>query len=173
VHRLFAGTFALLLPALSACASASPNEQGGTPRFDAGAPQISENEDGGDACGSTAFDAAEGTGWSDLYRDYFGPTAVSSCSGTAGQCHGVGGVGTSAWTCGATVASCYQGITNPADDIVTVGDTTDDPTTSTLYVALRKQCGGGTMPKAPATFVFSASDMKRITDWIGAGAPND
>ena len=171
MRLLLACPFAFLL---AACSSASPNEQGGTPRFDASAPTSASSEDGG--CGSTDFDASEGTGWSDLYRDYFGPTGVASCAGTAAACHGDAnslGAQNSGYVCSGTVAGCYAGITSTAADLVTVGDTTDDPTTSTLYLTLRKACGGGVMPKEPADFFFSAADMKRIADWIGAGAPNN
>jgi hypothetical protein len=158
----------------TACSSASPDEQGGTPRFDAAPEPVSVNDDGGDACGNTSFDANAGTGWSDLYRDYFGPTSAASCAGSAGQCHGdSSSLGGGVWVCGTTVSSCYTGITSPAADLVTVGDTKDSPTTTTLYQALRKACGGGVMPQQPTTYFFSASDMARITDWIGAGAQNN
>ncbi len=46
------------------------------------------------------------------------------------------------------------------------------PENSLLYTVLRKASGGGTMPKTPAC-AFSASDMQRIADWIGAGAADD
>jgi hypothetical protein len=54
------------------------------------------------------------------------------------------------------------------------GDTTSDPKSSTLYGTLRKTCGlGGTMPKAPSDFAFAPDDLKRITAWTAAGAPNN
>jgi hypothetical protein len=155
------------------CSSATPDEQGGGDRFDAAAPSTSIGDDGGDACGATGFDAAEGTGWSDLYRDFFGPTATASCAGTVGQCHGeASGLGAqaSAFVCAGGVSGCYQGMTLPAAGLVS---DQSNPTGSTLYGTLRKTCGGGIMPKVPATYFFSPADMERISDWISAGAPNN
>jgi hypothetical protein len=156
-----------------ACTNAASTEEGGGLRFD---PTVSASEDGGDACGSADFDANEGTNWTSLYNDFFGPSGVASCAGTVGQCHGeASGLGAQAsnYVCAGGVTGCYQGITNSAAGLVTVGDTTDSPLTSTLYLTLRKACGGGTMPKQPANFFFSAADMQRIADWIGAGAPDN
>jgi len=163
-------SFALLA---AGCSSASPDEQGGGARFDAAAPSVSSNDDGGDACGSPDFDAAEGTGWSDLYRDYFGPTAPASCAGTVGQCHGeASGLGAQAsgFVCAGGVTGCYQGITSPSAGLI--GEATN-PTGSSLYATLRKTCAGGIMPKVPADFYFGAADMARITDWLAAGAPDN
>jgi hypothetical protein len=166
--------FAALLSAswAAGCASAPSSEEGGDPRFDTSPGETVE----GDACAPTG-DAGSGTGWSDLYRDYFGPTGVASCAGSPGQCHGdTQGLGyqSSQYLCANGVQGCYQGITSAQADLVTVGDTKDDPRLSTLYGVLRKSCpAGGTMPLQPSTLVFSPADMARIAAWIGAGAPNN
>jgi hypothetical protein len=155
----------------AACSNASPDEQGGSLRFDP-TPEI----DAGPDCGDPNADAGSGQAWSDLYRDYFGPTAVSGCGGTVGACHGEAeGLGAEAsnFVCAGGVSGCYSGITSSAAGLLTVGDTTDSPTTTGLYAVLRKTCGGGEMPKEPASFSFSPADMKRIADWIGAGAPDN
>jgi hypothetical protein len=168
-----AGTLVLL----TACTNASPTEEGGDPRFDASPPASDPPPalDSG-ACGDPNADAGFGQAWSDLYRDYFGPSGIASCAGTAGACHGEPtglGAQSSNYVCAGGVSGCYDGITNKAAGIVTVGDTTDDPTNSGLYAVLRKACIGGSMPKQPASVTFSPADMKRITGWIGAGAPNN
>ncbi len=168
----FGGLAALLVFSVAAaCTNAPPDEAGGGLRFDP-VPAV----DAGADCGDPAADAGSGDGWSDLYRDYFGPTAVSSCAGTTGACHGGAdglGAAASGFICAGGVSGCYTGITGPGAGLVTVGDTKDDPTTSGLYAVLRKECIGGQMPKEPATFAFSPADLKRITAWIGAGAPNN
>jgi hypothetical protein len=152
---------------LSAC-SAPSNEDGGDARF-----ALAE-ADGG-ACSALDPDAGSGTAWSDLYRDYFGPTGEASCAGN-GQCHGnttqAGYLG-SGYVCGPTAAECYTGITSTAAGLVTVGDTTDDPTLTPLYTVLRKCSGTGSMPKLPADLMFTSADMARIAAWIKAGAPNN
>jgi hypothetical protein len=158
---------------VAGCSSAAPDEQGGDDRFDATAPPVSANDDSGDACGNTGFDAALGTGWSDLYADYFGPTAPASCAGTVGQCHGEGsglGAQASGFVCSGGVTGCYQSLTDPSNGLV---GQPSDPTGSTLYATLRKACGGGVMPKVPADFYFSAADMARIDDWLAAGTPDN
>jgi hypothetical protein len=158
---------------VAGCTNAPPTEEGGDPRFDASPPPLSPDSA---ACGAPDADAGSGHAWSDLYRDYFGPTGIASCAGTAGACHGdANGLGAkgSNFVCAASVSGCYSGITSTSVGLVTVGDTTDDPTTSGLYAVLRKACIGGAMPKEPASVSFTTADMKRITDWIGAGAPNN
>ena len=164
----------LLLSAfVAACTNAPPAEEGGDLRFDPTPPTASADSG---ACGDPNADAGFGEGWGDLYRDYFGPGGIASCAGTAGACHGeANGLGaqSSQFVCAGGVSGCYQGITSPSNGLVTVGDTKDDPKNSGLYAVLRKACIGGGMPKQPASVTFSPADMKRITAWIGAGAPNN
>jgi hypothetical protein len=159
----------ITLAFLAACTNATSTEEGGDPRYDA-APTPAPEGDGG----NTTTDA--GHAWSDLYRDYFGPTGAASCAGTSGQCHGDTsslGYQASDYVCPGSASACYAGITSPQAGLVPVNDTTGDPTLTSLYATLRKEGGGGEMPKEPASFSFTPSDMKRITDWIQAGAPND
>jgi hypothetical protein len=163
------GLAVLSLSAAIACTNAPAEEEGGGLRFD-------PTPDAGCGTASATVDAGDGHNWSDLYRDYFGPTGIASCAGTAGACHGEPtglGAQNSGFTCAGGVSGCYTGITSPTAALVTVGDTKDDPTNSSLYLVLRKACGGGEMPKVPATLTFSVADMKRITDWIAAGSPNN
>ncbi len=150
-----------------ACVNAPDSEAGGTLRFD-------NSSDA--ACAPPDTDAGSGDNWGALYRDYFGTTGKASCAGTAGACHGDAtslGAENSNFVCGTTVGDCYTGITSTSVGIVTVGDTTDDPKNSGLYAVLRKTCGGGAMPKEPATVTFTPGDMARIAGWIGAGSPNN
>jgi hypothetical protein len=162
---------ALCLSGTVAC-SASSSESGGEELFDAA---VATADDGG-VCSETVVDAGSGTGWSDLYRDYFGPTGKASCAGT-GQCHGSttqAGTVSSGYVCPDTADGCYAGITAASNIpvLVTVGDT-GDPTTSGLYTILRKCAGGGLMPLQPSTLMFTNADMARIDAWLKAGAPND
>jgi hypothetical protein len=173
MRRLGAVLLAVSLAGTTALAcSAPPNEEGGTPRFDASPPSTSED------AGLCVDDSDAGTGdtWTSLYADYFGPTGKASCAGT-GVCHGdttqAGYLGSN-YDCGHTAADCYTGITSAAAGIVTAGQPVSDPTTTGLYVVLRKCSGGvGSMPKAPADVAFTTGDMARIGAWIQAGAPND
>ncbi len=158
--------FALAFSLCLAACSASPNEQGGTPRFDASPPSPATSGDGG--CGADSLDG--GTTWGDLYADFFGPSGAASCAGTPGGCHGdSSSAGAGTWVCGATQNTCYTGLTSAG-----LVSPTSDPTSTLLYSALRKQCGGGlnAMPQSPP-FVFTPSDMARIEAWISAGTPND
>jgi hypothetical protein len=153
---------------VAGCGDASPSENGGDARFDASPPSATSNEEGG--CGGD--DASGGTAFSDLYRDFFGTTGAASCAGTPGGCHGdANSAGAGTWVCGSSVSSCYTGMTSAG---LVSPSTKGDPTSTLLYSALRKQCGGGlnAMPQQPL-FVFTPDDMDRITSWIAAGTPNN
>ena len=119
--------------------------------------------------GSSAATGDGGPSWQDLYTSYFGPTASTSCGGSA--CHGTGGAGSGFWTCGASATTCWEGITT---FYVPKGGATDGTTTG-LYMSLRKDgcTAAATSCNMPLTsaFVFSAADLARITAWIQAGAP--
>jgi len=161
---------ALTTVALGACVSATEEESGGDPRFNT-APLES---DSGASCGSATADAGNGHAFSDLYRDYFGPTGAASCAGT-GQCHGDSsqpGAQASAFVCGPVATSCYQGMI--AGSLITAGDTTTAPEDTLLWATIRKCSGGGTMPESPPeTYSFDSASLQRIHDWLAAGAPND
>lgn len=66
------------MAAAAACSSATGTVKGGEPAFDAAPPNVETPQLEGGAGGHT---------WTDLYRDYFGPTGVASCQGN-GSCHG-------------------------------------------------------------------------------------
>jgi hypothetical protein len=165
-----------------ACGSATDQVRGGDPRFDAARPEASAPDDAAEAAdaapaacdpGDARADAGAGVTWTDLYRDYFGPGAAASCAGN-GTCHGDpahAGARNSAFLCPADIKACYDGLTAPASPLVTPGDPDQerDPTTSGLYLTLRKNCLGGAMPKS-STFTFGAADLARIEAWIAAGA---
>jgi len=116
-----------------------------------------------------------GTGhtFTDLYQDYFGRVGGSGCAGN-GRCHGAadqpGSIASHNFVCPpADKDTCYQGLQTAA--LATSADE-GAPEQSGLYLVLRKSSGGGSMPKAPVC-AFDDTDMKRIADWIRAGAPND
>lgn len=106
--------------------------------------------------------------WTELYRDYFGPTAPSRCAGD-GQCHGgssQSGTQSSGFLC-ETQTGCRQGLIDSQK--ITPGGRFED---SALYSALRKQ-DSGYMPLRPDTYVFSPASLALIGSWVAAGAPND
>ena len=150
--------------ALGGC-SASGTTSGGDPRFDPAEPIVESSEE----------DAGSGTRFTDLYRDFFGPTGKASCAGN-GQCHGAAeqpGAASSSFVC-ADQAGCYTSMTG-ASNLVRTSDASD-PANSVLIGILRHRDSTqkviGYMPKSPA-YEFSATSITRISDWIAAGAPND
>jgi hypothetical protein len=157
-----------LLP-VTACISASPNETGGALRFDT-SPLVG---DSGASCGSATADAGDGHAFSDLYRDYFGPTGAASCAGT-GVCHGAAsqpGAQASGYVCAPDANGCYQGMVSA--QLIDPTHTSTPPEDTFLWGTIRKCTGGGAMPKQPASYMFSAASLARIHDWLAAGAPND
>jgi hypothetical protein len=160
--------------AFAACSDAHGTVSGGEPRFDA-SPEGAFTDTGvGCTLADANADVGSGHAWTDLYRDYFGPTGKASCAGD-GTCHGdkdQEGAVNSGYVCGHDADTCYTGITSPSAGLVMVGDTTTDPKSTTLYAILRKKCGGGIMPRKPA-YAFDAPDIQRIVDWLRAGAPKN
>ncbi len=145
--------------------SASGTTTGGDPRFDTAEPI---------ATPAGAEDAGSGTRFTDLYRDFFGPTGQASCAGS-GQCHGSAtepGAASSSFIC-ADQAGCYA--TMSSSSLVRASDATD-PSNSVLISVLRHRDTAGKvvgfMPKSPA-YEFSSTSIARISTWIAAGAPND
>jgi hypothetical protein len=146
-------------------------DAGSSPDPDAGVPEI-------DQCP----DASPEGHWPDLYNCYFGPTGIANCGSAAG-CHDVAnddGTAGSGFLCGHSADDCWMGMnTSLLAGMLPIAEGPDggfaDPTTSTLWSALRKTSGQGqdNMPVAPATVVFSSPDMARIAAWIQRGAPND
>jgi hypothetical protein len=166
VRRALLASFALPVAVVSACISPPENEVGGDARFDASPPSSEAL-----CAGDPSADAGNGHHFSDLYRDYFGPTARSSCAGTVGNCHGTadgrGAMSSGGYVCGPTPAACWQGMTQAG----LLADT--DPSTNGLLAVLRRCDGSRFMPKQPTDFYFYAADLQRIKDWLAAGAPND
>jgi hypothetical protein len=159
---------------LAGCAEASGEVQGGEPLYD-----------GGSSSTGTADLADVGTvTWTDLYTDYFGPTAQASCTAVAAGCHlseGDLGANGSGYVCGATKESCWAGITSSfskAYPAPVPDGGSASPETTVLYENLR-QVGStaGTMPLSSADggmgYTFTALDLARIAAWIRQGAAND
>ncbi len=181
-------TCALVLAAsvaeLSAC-DATGEVEGGEP-FDGGVTTTTTTTTGGEGGTTTkasnscaGADAGTGSTFTDLYRDYFGPTGGASCSGSVGNCHGestgVGALSSGGFVCGASQSDCYTGMHITTADLLSASDTAT-PANSGLVMALRKETPAGTnnMPfDPPSTCVFTDDDIGRITAWVGAGAPNN
>jgi hypothetical protein len=134
--------------------------------------------DGGEDAGSVvnlcddAGNRGDGSTFTDLYRDFFGPTGLASCSSRS-ICHVPGGTGamTSNYVCDPDKDGCWMGMTSS----IVPGGGSLDPEHTTLYMALRKApplAGSGPMPRNSA-FAFCPGDLDRIRAWIAAGAPND
>jgi len=165
VRRFFAFCAASL--GMAACGSASPTEAGGDARFDA-SPSIDEDAASA-ACGSSTEDAGSGTAFSDLYRDYFGPTGAASCAGN-GQCHGdssQAGSMASSYVCGSTATGCYQGMISGG--LINPSDKTTPPQDTLLWSTIRKCSGGGTMPlDPPYTYTFDGASLEESNVNISA-----
>jgi hypothetical protein len=166
------------LLSLCGCAYASGEVAGGDPLFDAATPLASDAGVEGAAT------------WTALYTDYFGPTGKANCSSLSTSCHtstsDTGG-GTSGFLCITSKDSCWQsmtmgtgcdeaGVVMPCPIVPTGG--TQDPTTTGLYKNLHKTDGTGNMPLYGATaktkgYVFTPTDVARITQWIKEGAQDN
>ena len=165
-----------------ACAVASGEVTGGQPVFDAGSNAPPDPTD-------AAADSPQGPStWTALYADYFGPTGLANCSSLS-TCHGSAmatGAGTSGFVCGTSKDECWQGMTVGTNCVAAVppcpivqGKVAE---TTGLYNNLHKVDATGkqtgTMPLNGATltakgYVFSPSDVARISAWIAQGAPNN
>ena len=114
---------------------------------------------------------SDGSTFADLYRDFFGPTGLASCSARS-ICHVPGGTGaqtSGGYECAPDEPSCWASMTST---IVPDGGSTT-PEQTTLYRVLRKAPptpGSGPMPRN-SSFAFCPDDLMRITTWINAGAP--
>jgi hypothetical protein len=119
-----------------------------------------------------AGDRGDGSTFTDLYTDFFGPTGRASCSASS-ICHVPGGEGASVsgYMCSPDQGSCWTSMTS---SIVPEGGSSS-PDDTILYGALRKApptAGSGPMP-LDSTFEFCPGDLARIKAWIAAGAKND
>jgi hypothetical protein len=155
-------------------------------------------QDTGTLDAATAADASQGTGgdagalnyldgsaqcapdashgghrWQDLYTCYFGGTGIAAC-GTMSGCHGnpsdEGVLSSDGFMCDpADAGACWQSMTS----VLVPDGSASDPVDTTLYTALRKTDGTGSMPLVPVSLVFQTGDMARISAWITSGAPNN
>lgn len=113
----------------------------------------------------------EGSTFADLYRDFFGPTGLASCSARS-ICHVPGGTGmqtSGGYQCAPDEPTCWASMI--ASTVVPEGGSAT-PEQTTLYLVLRKAPptpGSGPMPRNSA-FAFCPADLARITTWIEAGA---
>jgi hypothetical protein len=164
-------SIALVLAVFSAsCGDASGSVTGGEPRFDAALPVAPVVDSG-------VSENAQDITWTGLYTDYFGARAPGpGCAGEVGSCHGAAtdpGAQASGFTCGASKDTCYAGLTSGQANLIDAGN----PGKGSIFQILRHRDNGGTqvgsMPKRPASYFFSPVGIKRIEDWIGAGAKND
>lgn len=138
---------------------------------------VAPDGDGGEEAGISAYcleagSRGDGSRFTDLYRDFFGPEGGASC-GAASICHVPGGTGlqTSGYECAPDQNGCWASMTG---SIVPDGGTSM-PESTTLYRALRKAppaAGSGPMPRNSA-FAFCPADLERIATWIENGARND
>jgi hypothetical protein len=144
---------------LAACGNASPDLNGGG----ALAP---------DPC--AAGGANGGSGWSDLYACYFGPTGKASC-GSQFQCHSATDTQAGVYfVCGPDQDACWMSMTQGMVKL-TVGT----PTETILYQSLRP--AGGPLAGKPlqqnmplnSSFGFTPDDLARIATWLSQGAPNN
>jgi hypothetical protein len=185
LRRAFVSAFLLGVFACSDGSHGAPSVvDSGQPAFDGGAEGIAEDagaegtpEDAGamdsggtDYCAEAGSRGA-GTAFSDLYRDFFGPSGQASCSARS-ICHVPGGTGmqtSGGYVCSPDEPSCWASMTST---IVPDGGSTT-PEETMLYRALRKAPptpGSGPMPRN-STFAFCPDDLTRLRSWIVAGAP--
>ncbi len=169
---VLAAVTALTLGA-AACTAASGDARGGELRFDASAP-LTVGEGGISLCRASADGGSVGGAtWTSLYADYFGGSAPSGCGKSSG-CHSAAdqqGAVASNYVCPPSDKdACYAGITSSNAGLID----SQNPEGSGLFLVLRKTTAVGTnkMPRSPAC-AFSDDDMRRITDWMKAGAKND
>ncbi len=155
----------LVLVTLAACAAEDGGVQG--PKAKPDTPGVVASQ----------ADAGGGTTWTDLYRDFFGPTAPASCAGSGGACHGApgqSGARVSGYVC-ATRDGCRASMLSADTGLVQESDFAA-PEESTLVTVLRRRSATGelegTMPKG-SSYELSHDAIARIEAWIRSGAPDD
>ncbi len=159
----------LVAVSVAACAEASSDTAvGGTPRFDPTPPPPPTNAPTPNA------DSGAGVTFTDLYRDFFGPTGAASCAGGSAGCHGAkGDPGGGVFVCADNKAECRTSIAGLAS-----GASFQE---SFLFSILRKDAtlapspplGTNRMPKNPKTYAFDKAGMDRIGAWVAAGSKDD
>lgn len=169
----------MLAAPLFSCTAATGSFEGGQAKFDAAPPAPTP--------GGTAGDNGSGITWSDLYRDYFGPTGAASCAGN-GACHGA--VGKPGYLASDYLCSdkdqCWASLRDkdpvPTNNsgLIKDSDLAAPDASQLLARELRhdeKQPDGstkrvGSMPKTPQ-YKFTETGYGRIRDWMKAGGNND
>jgi len=141
--------------------------QGGERRFTPTVPTAPE-EDAGEEGTSALF--------SDLFRDYFGPTGRASCAGN-GACHGTAaeaGSASSGFVCGSNASECRTSMLAMPLVLVAPGNV---DTSYLVQVIRRRNAAGvveGFMPKSPPfSYTFTERGMARIRAWIAEGAQDN
>jgi hypothetical protein len=163
--------------AFSACATATGDVQGGEPRPDTG-EQGATQPPPPPACVIDAM-TGSGTTWSDLYRDFFGPTGKASCAGN-GTCHGdatqQGAKSSGGYVCAGDKVACRASLLSDDTGLIQLPRDQTEPEASGLVQELRRRKPDGSvvglMPKTPEC-VFESAAIDRIETWIKNGAPND
>ncbi|AKU95388.1 hypothetical protein AKJ09_02052 [Labilithrix luteola] len=170
-----------------ACSDGGGQIRGGQTQFDGAPPSNEEGDPGlqeGDASDIDAaswpeeqVDAGSGTTWTDLYRDFFGPTGAASCS-SSGTCHGdpaAAGTTKSAGYLCADKDGCRQSMLSDTTALIQTRDFSAPEGSTLVRILWQRKTNGtltGSMPKTPR-YVFSRASLERIQTWIGNGAPND
>lgn len=179
----------LLAPAVViplACTDAGGTVSGGDLTFEGGAPAVISVVDAGPGAGT-------GTKWTDLYRDFFGPTGAAKCAGN-GQCHGAadqpGAVASGGYICPDVTPPPDAG-SNPAKaqcrDTMTKVIIVSPPggpsscgqpfAKAYMHNVIRKATAAAddenNMPRSPFTYTFSDADVARIDTWVQAGCKDD
>lgn len=167
-------SIAIALLTIAACAEAGGELRGG-----------GVTETGEKATKPPAFapDAAaddrpcgEGTKWSELYRDIFGPTGQGgSCVFTA-ACHGSpSGDGAGVGILCENEAGCRQSFID--EGLVSAANASNPDGAKLLDSILRYRKPNGTipgfMPAEPIGYTFPPTCIERIKGWIARGIPAD
>lgn len=171
----------VLAAGAAACTSASGDVRGGElrPEYDAAPPPPVENT-------APEFPDAAPTSWRGLYRDFFSKNAPSGCARFA-ACHNVAGKEgslVSGFVC-ADADACWDSMRNgkhPGTKLSLVeAASVANPASAEIFKYIRYLDGtppqlvpnGGTMPKEPGDFAFSAEAIARMKTWIANGALKD
>ncbi len=156
-----------LVLGISACTSASGTVKGGEDTFDTSAASLS--------CAMPS-DSASGITWTFLYADFFGaPLPGPGCKGD-GTCHGSAsdpGSDASSFTCGDTKEECWASITSDSAALIDKVNPENSKLVRTLRHVNARGVKIGTMPKRPEACVFSEAALRRIEEWMAAGAQNN
>jgi len=124
------------------------------------------------------FSLDAGATWSSLYRDYFGPAGVASCSGDGG-CHASSsavGAQFSRYhlTCpaGDASAACYASFVSRGDGGANLIEPDASFASDPLSRLLCQPDGGGFMPLT-CSYYFTPVDLQRIGAWVSSGAKDN